>query len=136
MPLPPSPNHGRKQLVPSTLKAPNKNKLAAANKASKASTIRKPLTVNLSDSQCCLGSPLKLPALARLFISIMGPLLFMHFRIFNNKKRSSLYATAVYASPSASGKKFLWPHLERIASTIRGPWIAFGDFNTTLGPPD
>ncbi|KAK8635024.1 hypothetical protein V6N13_022902 [Hibiscus sabdariffa] len=58
----------------------------------------------------------------------------MHFRIFDNKKRSYLYGTAVYASPSASGKKFLWPHLEHISSTIRGPWIAFGDFNATRGP--
>ncbi|KAK8635025.1 hypothetical protein V6N13_022903 [Hibiscus sabdariffa] len=51
LPPHPSPNHGRKQLVPSTLKAPNKKKLVATNKASKAPTIRKPLIVNLSDFQ-------------------------------------------------------------------------------------
>ncbi|KAK8586172.1 hypothetical protein V6N13_130694 [Hibiscus sabdariffa] len=61
---------------------------------------------------------------------------FMHFRITNNKTRSSFYATAVYASPTVSGRKFLWPHLERLGSTIRGPWIMFGDFNATLGPAD
>ncbi|KAK8631406.1 hypothetical protein V6N13_028194 [Hibiscus sabdariffa] len=61
---------------------------------------------------------------------------FMHFNIFNNKLRSSLYAKAVYASPSASRKIFMWPHLESIASNIIGLWVVFGDFNAILGSDD
>ncbi|KAK8625818.1 hypothetical protein V6N13_056975 [Hibiscus sabdariffa] len=61
---------------------------------------------------------------------------FIHFRIINKQDRSSLLATAVYASPSASGIKFLWPHLFRLASSIRGPWVLFGDFIATLCSAD
>ncbi|KAK8607450.1 hypothetical protein V6N13_053185 [Hibiscus sabdariffa] len=61
---------------------------------------------------------------------------FIHFCIMNKRDRSSLLATMVYVSPSASGKKLLWPHLCRLASSIRGPWILFGDFNATLCSAD
>ncbi|KAK8628179.1 hypothetical protein V6N13_063890 [Hibiscus sabdariffa] len=61
---------------------------------------------------------------------------FIHFSIFNKRDKTSLYATAVYASPSSSGRKFLWPHLYRLASSIRCPWILFGDFKATLSPDD
>ncbi|KAK8539062.1 hypothetical protein V6N13_135826 [Hibiscus sabdariffa] len=57
---------------------------------------------------------------------------FIHFMIINKRDRSSLLATTVYASLSASGKRLLWPHLCCLASSIRSPWIMFGDFNTTL----
>ncbi|KAK8617514.1 hypothetical protein V6N13_080426 [Hibiscus sabdariffa] len=36
------------------------------------------------------------------------------------------------ACPSASGRKLLWPHLRRIADSMRSPWVLFGDFNSTL----
>ncbi|KAK8697416.1 hypothetical protein V6N13_113567 [Hibiscus sabdariffa] len=61
---------------------------------------------------------------------------FIHFRIVNKRDKSSLLATAVYASPSASGKRLLWPHLCRLASSVRSPWIMFGDFNATLHTTD
>ncbi|KAK8573416.1 hypothetical protein V6N13_100213 [Hibiscus sabdariffa] len=61
---------------------------------------------------------------------------FIHFRIINKRDRSSILVTAVYAFPSAPGKKFLWPHLSRLASSIRSPWVMFGDFNATLSPAD
>ncbi|KAK8606514.1 hypothetical protein V6N13_030795 [Hibiscus sabdariffa] len=48
---------------------------------------------------------------------------FIHFRIINKRDKSSLLATVVYASPSASGKRFLWPHLCCLASSIRSPWM-------------
>ncbi|KAK8637494.1 hypothetical protein V6N13_064913 [Hibiscus sabdariffa] len=57
---------------------------------------------------------------------------FVHFRITNKRDRSTLLATAVYASPSAAGKKFLWPHLCRLASAIRNPWAASLTFRTSL----
>ncbi|KAK8694847.1 hypothetical protein V6N13_072391 [Hibiscus sabdariffa] len=57
---------------------------------------------------------------------------FIHFSIFNKCDKISLYATAVYASPSSSGRKFLWPHLYRLASSIRCSWILFADFNISL----
>ncbi|KAK8646751.1 hypothetical protein V6N13_120528 [Hibiscus sabdariffa] len=61
---------------------------------------------------------------------------FIHFSIYSKRDKTSLYATAVYASPSSSGRKFLWPHLSYLASSIRCPWILFGDFNATLSPDD
>ncbi|KAK8683792.1 hypothetical protein V6N13_039840 [Hibiscus sabdariffa] len=61
---------------------------------------------------------------------------FIHFHITNKRDSSSLLATAVYASPSASGRKRLWPHLCRLASSIRSPWVMFGDFNATLSTTD
>ncbi|KAK8709757.1 hypothetical protein V6N13_060764 [Hibiscus sabdariffa] len=61
---------------------------------------------------------------------------FIHFRITNKRDSSSLLATTVYASPSASGRKRLWPHLCRLASSIRSPWVMFGDFNATLSSAD
>ncbi|KAK8633599.1 hypothetical protein V6N13_014443 [Hibiscus sabdariffa] len=61
---------------------------------------------------------------------------FIHFSIFNKRDKTSLYATAVYASPSSSGRKLVWPHLYRLASSIRSLWIIFGDFNATLSPDE
>ncbi|KAK8598334.1 hypothetical protein V6N13_094307 [Hibiscus sabdariffa] len=61
---------------------------------------------------------------------------FIHFSIYSKRDKTSLYATVVYASPSSSGRKFLWPHLSHLASSIRCPWILFGDFNATLSPDD
>ncbi|KAK8670821.1 hypothetical protein V6N13_037436 [Hibiscus sabdariffa] len=52
-------------------------------------------------------------------------------RIAKSDSRSIL-ATAVYASPCATQRKILWPHLRRLAAHIRSPWILFGDFNATL----
>ncbi|KAK8606369.1 hypothetical protein V6N13_030652 [Hibiscus sabdariffa] len=61
---------------------------------------------------------------------------FLHFRITNKAVGSSLLATAVYASPSGSKRKLLWPHLYRLATSIRSPWLLFGDFNATLVAAD
>ncbi|GMI71930.1 hypothetical protein HRI_000862300 [Hibiscus trionum] len=61
---------------------------------------------------------------------------FLHMRVMNKRIGSSMLATTIYTSPSASGRKLLWPHLRRIASSIRSPWILFGDFNATLTTAD
>ncbi|KAK8640354.1 hypothetical protein V6N13_008110 [Hibiscus sabdariffa] len=40
--------------------------------------------------------------------------------------------TLVYASPSSSRRKSLWPHLHNLATSISHPWLLMGDFNSTL----
>ncbi|KAK8635575.1 hypothetical protein V6N13_004308 [Hibiscus sabdariffa] len=61
---------------------------------------------------------------------------FLHFRITNKALDSTLLATAVYASPSVSKRKTLWPLLCRLAESIRSPWLLFVDFNATLTSAD
>ncbi|KAK8606629.1 hypothetical protein V6N13_052396 [Hibiscus sabdariffa] len=61
---------------------------------------------------------------------------FLHFRITNKALDSTLLATAVYASPSISKRKTMWPLLCRLAESIRSPWLLFGDFNATLTSAD
>ncbi|KAK8655607.1 hypothetical protein V6N13_108181 [Hibiscus sabdariffa] len=36
------------------------------------------------------------------------------------------------ACPTKSNRKLLWPHLRRLATSIKSPCILFGDFNATL----
>ncbi|KAK8627907.1 hypothetical protein V6N13_135504 [Hibiscus sabdariffa] len=57
---------------------------------------------------------------------------FIHCHITEKASRNSVYATAVYASPSSSRRKLLWPHLRRIANSMRSPWMLFGDFNAII----
>ncbi|KAK8705639.1 hypothetical protein V6N13_049237 [Hibiscus sabdariffa] len=57
---------------------------------------------------------------------------FMHCRITCLNTGSSSLVTLVYASPSVSKRKILWPHLRSLASSIREPWLLMGDFNATL----
>ncbi|KAK8675882.1 hypothetical protein V6N13_033944 [Hibiscus sabdariffa] len=57
---------------------------------------------------------------------------FSHCRITHNRDCKSVLATTIYASPTKSYRKLLWPHLRRLAASIRSPWILFGDFNATL----
>ncbi|KAK8658097.1 hypothetical protein V6N13_036309 [Hibiscus sabdariffa] len=61
---------------------------------------------------------------------------FLHFHITNKSLNSTLLATAVYASPSVSKRKTLWPLLCRLADSIRSPWLLFRDFNATLTSAD
>ncbi|GMI86879.1 hypothetical protein HRI_002357200 [Hibiscus trionum] len=73
----------------------------------------------------------------RVSVSILSThFQFINFRITHRASHSTLLATAVYASPSASGRKALWNHLHNLAATIRSPWIIFGDFNATLSSED
>ncbi|MDV3145785.1 MAG: hypothetical protein Q8736_02810, partial [Sweet potato little leaf phytoplasma] len=52
--------------------------------------------------------------------------------------------TVVYAHPQERSKEELWRELERIGSSMNGPWCVGGDFNTILfdeekmggGPPN
>ncbi|KAK8662352.1 hypothetical protein V6N13_091930 [Hibiscus sabdariffa] len=60
---------------------------------------------------------------------------FLHFRVTNKALGSALLATTVYASPSGSKRKALWPHLCSVAASIRSHWI-LGDFNATLTADD
>ncbi|KAK8716310.1 hypothetical protein V6N13_043625 [Hibiscus sabdariffa] len=57
---------------------------------------------------------------------------FMHCRVTCLNTGSSSLVTLVYASPSVSKRKILWPHLRSFASSIREPWLLMGDFNATL----
>ncbi|KAK8716061.1 hypothetical protein V6N13_043380 [Hibiscus sabdariffa] len=61
---------------------------------------------------------------------------FLHFRITCLSSGSSSLLTVIYASPMASQRKALWPHLRALATTVYGPWILMGDFNTTLDSSD
>ncbi|GMJ03703.1 hypothetical protein HRI_004039500 [Hibiscus trionum] len=61
---------------------------------------------------------------------------FVHFRITDKATSNSALATAIYASPSSTGRKQLWPHLRRLAAGISVPWILFGDFNATFSSED
>ncbi|KAK8558093.1 hypothetical protein V6N13_073771 [Hibiscus sabdariffa] len=44
---------------------------------------------------------------------------FVHCRITHNRDGKSVLATAVYASPTKSNRKLLWPHLRRLATSIK-----------------
>ncbi|KAJ4845064.1 hypothetical protein Tsubulata_015508 [Turnera subulata] len=44
----------------------------------------------------------------------------------------SFLLTAIYGSPSASNRKYLWQNLEVLSSTTTEPWLLAGDFNATL----
>ncbi|GMI86124.1 hypothetical protein HRI_002281700 [Hibiscus trionum] len=57
---------------------------------------------------------------------------FIHCRVTTRRNDNSFFATAIYASPSATRRNLLWHHLRDLASTIHSPWILFGDFNATL----
>ncbi|KAK8663698.1 hypothetical protein V6N13_083505 [Hibiscus sabdariffa] len=57
---------------------------------------------------------------------------FMHCRVTCLNTGSSSLVTLVYASPSVSKRKILWPHLRSLASSIREQWLLMGDFNATL----
>ncbi|KAK8585321.1 hypothetical protein V6N13_076195 [Hibiscus sabdariffa] len=59
-------------------------------------------------------------------------LVFVHCRIIHKRDGKSVFATAVYASTTKSNRKLLWPHLRRLATSIKSAWILFGDFNATL----
>ncbi|KAK8647680.1 hypothetical protein V6N13_121409 [Hibiscus sabdariffa] len=38
----------------------------------------------------------------------------------------------VYASPSVSRRKLLWPYLRSLAASVHCPWVLMGDFNATI----
>ncbi|KAK8663563.1 hypothetical protein V6N13_083375 [Hibiscus sabdariffa] len=61
---------------------------------------------------------------------------FIHCRVTAKLSGQSVYATAIYASPSPACRKLLWPHLRRLADTIHSPCVLFGDFNATLHAND
>ena len=56
---------------------------------------------------------------------------FIHFKICMNKAFVS-WGTAVYASPNPMLQRQLWNHMDSIATSIQGPWIIGGDFNSIL----
>ena len=56
---------------------------------------------------------------------------FIHFKICKNKAFVS-WVTAVYASPNPILRRQLWSHMENIASSMQGPWLIGGDFNSIL----
>ncbi|KAK8622067.1 hypothetical protein V6N13_097694 [Hibiscus sabdariffa] len=61
---------------------------------------------------------------------------FIHCRVLYKSGNILLEATLVYASPNATKRSQLWPHLSRLATTIHHPWVLFGDFNATLSTSD
>ena len=56
---------------------------------------------------------------------------FIHFKICMNKAFVS-WGTAVYANPNPMLRRQLWKHMDSIATSIQGPWIIGGDFNSIL----
>ncbi|XP_024042959.1 uncharacterized protein LOC112099735 [Citrus clementina] len=55
----------------------------------------------------------------------------IHFKFCKNKVFMS-WVTAVYASPNPMLRRQLWDRMENIASSIQGPWLIGGDFNSIL----
>ncbi|KAK8624551.1 hypothetical protein V6N13_065888 [Hibiscus sabdariffa] len=55
---------------------------------------------------------------------------------YDKLTRLSVYVMTVYTIPSSSGCKLLWPHLKRLAASIRSPWVLYGDFNATVSIDD
>lgn len=56
---------------------------------------------------------------------------FIHFNISKNNVVFS-WVTTIYASPSPCKRRDLWSHLERLATTVQGPWLMGGDFNSII----
>ncbi|XP_039025206.1 uncharacterized protein LOC120158440 [Hibiscus syriacus] len=61
---------------------------------------------------------------------------FIHCRISITCGKFSTLATIIYASPNATKRKQLWPHLRSLVGNITSPWIMFGDFNPTFTASD
>ncbi|GMI99700.1 hypothetical protein HRI_003639300 [Hibiscus trionum] len=57
---------------------------------------------------------------------------FLHCEVTCRHTGFSFFLTLVYASPTASKRKTLWPHLHRLAQMVHCPWLLMGDFNATL----
>ncbi|PNY13870.1 ribonuclease H [Trifolium pratense] len=51
-----------------------------------------------------------------------------------NKGSDKWLCSAVYASPVATMRPFLWEFLDYISKTVSLPWLAIGDFNDILLP--
>ena len=51
--------------------------------------------------------------------------------VWDNSRCNFLFTT-VYGSPQAKTRMRLWSDLTDIVSTVNGPWIVAGDFNTIL----
>ena len=56
---------------------------------------------------------------------------FIHLRVSHNNHLVS-WITDIYGSPISSIRKSLWSALELLASSVQGPWLLGGDFNTIL----
>ncbi|KAK8607187.1 hypothetical protein V6N13_052931 [Hibiscus sabdariffa] len=57
---------------------------------------------------------------------------FLHCRVSCAKTGLSFLLTLVYASPSTTKRKLLWPHLHSLATSINCLWLLIGDFNVTF----
>ncbi|KAK8659735.1 hypothetical protein V6N13_029929 [Hibiscus sabdariffa] len=70
-------------------------------------------------------------ARADLVISTLGfP---CSYRIEASGFSGSVYMLSlVYASPSMSRRKVLWPHFQSLAASVHCPWVLMGDFNATI----
>ncbi|KAK8585316.1 hypothetical protein V6N13_076190 [Hibiscus sabdariffa] len=67
-------------------------------------------------------------ARADLVISALG-----FPRSYRVEASGSVYMLSlVYASPSVSRRKVLWPHLRSLAASVNCPWVLMGDFNATI----
>ena len=56
---------------------------------------------------------------------------FIHFKICMNNVFVS-WGTTVYASPNPMLRCQLWKHMDNISTSIHGPWLIGGDFNSIL----
>ncbi|KAK8615028.1 hypothetical protein V6N13_068814 [Hibiscus sabdariffa] len=67
---------------------------------------------------------------------IVKPLLhhfqFLHCEVLCKASGTRILVTLIYASPSYTLRKSLWPHLHNLATSITHPWFLMGDFNSTL----
>ncbi|KAK8607663.1 hypothetical protein V6N13_046272 [Hibiscus sabdariffa] len=69
-------------------------------------------------------------------VVLMHHFQFLHCRISYLKSGFSSLLTIVYASPTVTRRKSLWPHLQNLSLSVDSPWILMSDFNVTLDPYD
>ncbi|KAL4384703.1 hypothetical protein GQ457_15G026010 [Hibiscus cannabinus] len=69
-------------------------------------------------------------------IVIVKPLLhhfqFLHCEVLRKASGTRILVTLIYAIPSYTRRKSLWPHLHNLVTSITYPWFLMGDFNSTL----
>ncbi|XP_060211737.1 uncharacterized protein LOC132639298 [Lycium barbarum] len=52
--------------------------------------------------------------------------------IKNSSSNTDLFISSVYAKSKSVGREELWDHMRAFSSTISGPWIVCGDYNSIL----
>ena len=57
---------------------------------------------------------------------------YIHCLIHPVSEAASFHCTLIYVENDAKERKLLWRALEEVAMTMKGPWLAVGDYNCVL----